>query len=78
MRMAIGLAGALAATALLAMPAAGNAQEWCGYHQKAGARVHCGYSSRQVCQPALSGKSDAKKEKKTTTAVVCKPDPSVG
>jgi hypothetical protein len=77
MRMPIGLAAALAVAALLAMPATANAQEWCGYHQKAGARVHCGYSSRQVCEQALSGKTD-KKEKKASTAVVCRPDPSVG
>jgi hypothetical protein len=76
MRMPIGLAAALAVAALLAMPAA-SAQEWCGFHQKAGARVHCGYSSRQVCEEALTGKAD-KKEKKASTVVVCKPDPSVG
>lgn len=75
-----GLAGALAFGGILALSAPVHAQEWCGYQQRTGARVHCGYSSRQVCEQALSGKTEKtdKKTKKTDATVICKPDPSVG
>lgn len=34
-----------------------NAEEWCGFHEKAGSRVQCGYSSEAECHRAL-GKDD--------------------
>jgi hypothetical protein len=61
------LAGALAFTASVA-----GAQDWCGFHQKAGARVHCGYSSLQYCKRALTDK------KKGDKGVTCLPDPASG
>jgi len=73
MRILTGLLGGLALTGLLAAPAA--AQDWCGFHQKAHSRVHCGYSSLQQCKQALSDKTDKKDADKTVT---CLPDPASG
>jgi len=61
------LAGALAFTAGVA-----SAQDWCGFHQKAGSRVHCGYSSLQHCKRALTDK------KKGDKGITCLPDPASG
>ena len=60
---------------LIAPPAA--AQDWCGFRQKAGARVQCGYSSLQKCEQALSDQGADKKDAAATT-VTCVPDPSSG
>lgn len=54
MRVLLGLAvaGLLAGSIL---PAA--AENWCGFHQKANARVHCGFSSLAECKQALGAKA---------------------
>jgi len=42
--------------------------EWCGFHDKAGAEVSCGYSNVEDCKKALGNDKDA----------VCVPDPAFG
>jgi hypothetical protein len=75
MRFATWLAGgvlvlALTTVAALAAPAASTSpdgtSEWCGFHDKAGAEVTCGYSSAEDCKKALGNDQDA----------VCMPDPA--
>ena len=39
--------------------------EWCGFHDKSGARVRCGFVTQQDCEKALDDAKDA----------VCMPDP---
>jgi hypothetical protein len=73
MRILTGLLGGLALAGLLAAPAA--AQDWCGFQQKAHARVQCGYSSLQQCKQALTDKAEKKSADKTVT---CLPDPASG
>ncbi len=62
MRLLFGLliAGSFAA----ALPA--QADEWCGFLDKAHASVHCGYSSLAQCKQSLGDKKEA----------VCIPSPS--
>jgi hypothetical protein len=64
MRILLGLAvaGLLAGSILPA-----QAENWCGFHQKANARVRCGFSSLAECKQAL-GPNDKD--------VTCMPDPS--
>jgi len=63
---AAGFAGCLTIlAALTASTAPAGAEEWCGFKDKAGARIHCGYSSLQECKE-LTGKKNA----------VCMPDPA--
>ena len=63
---AVGVAGCLMTIgALAASSAPARAQEWCGFKDKQGAQVRCGYSSLQECKE-LTGKKDS----------VCMPDPS--
>jgi hypothetical protein len=50
------------APALLAF----NAAYWCGFLDKAGAQVRCGFVSQQDCEKALGDAKDA----------VCMPDPA--
>lgn len=66
---------ALAPAALLAFnaaaaqsnpPPAGAAAHWCGFLDKAGSRVRCGFVSQQDCEKALGDAKDA----------VCMPDPA--
>jgi len=64
------LLGGLALAGLLATPAA--AADWCGFQQKAGSRVQCGFSSLQQCKQALSDKKNGDK------GVTCLPDPASG
>jgi hypothetical protein len=52
---------------LTAPTAPAHAEKWCGFHQKAGSQVRCGYSSQQNCQHALDD---------TAKDVTCEPDPS--
>jgi hypothetical protein len=73
MRIWTGLLGGLALAGALAQPAA--ATDWCGFHQKAHARVRCGYSGLQQCKQALGDKADKKGDGKTVT---CLPDPASG
>lgn len=47
-----------------AASAPARADEWCGFKDKQGAQVHCGYSSLQECKE-LTGAKDS----------VCMPDP---
>ena len=42
-----------------------GATEWCGFHDKSGARVRCGFVSKSDCLHALDDSKDA----------VCMPDP---
>ena len=61
--IALGLVSALGATAFAATgapagtAAASNAPssgpEWCGFQDKAGSRVRCGYSSESDCKQAV-------------------------
>jgi len=62
---------AIAAVLALSGPTA-SAQDWCGFHQKAGSRVKCGFSSLQQCKQALANKKTGDK------AVTCMPDPAFG
>ena len=73
MRIWTGLLVGLAIAAVLALsgPTA-SAQDWCGFHQKAGSRVKCGFSSLQQCKQALANKKTGDK------AVTCMPDPAFG
>ncbi|HEY2757127.1 MAG TPA: hypothetical protein VGJ01_15490 [Pseudolabrys sp.] len=76
MRFATWLAGGALAlgltTAAFADDAASsppdNASQYCGFHDKAGAEVQCGYSNVQDCEKALDNDKDA----------VCVPDPAFG
>jgi hypothetical protein len=72
MRMWTGLVGGLAIAGMLAFAAPANAENWCGFHQKANARVRCGYSSLQECKQALADKKNGDK------SVTCMPDPANG
>ena len=67
MRLTIGFAGLslILASTLAVSAAPATAQEWCGFKDKAGAQVHCGYSSAAECKQLLPGKN-----------TVCMPDPS--
>jgi hypothetical protein len=47
-----------------------GAEGWCGFHRKAGAQVHCGYSTQQACKQALADKKNGDKD------VTCMPDPA--
>jgi hypothetical protein len=58
----LSLAGA---GALAASTAPVRAEEWCGFHDKAGAQVRCGYSSLDECKHKLGDKN-----------TVCLPSPS--
>jgi Protein of unknown function (DUF3551) len=71
MRIWTGLLGALAIVGVLALsgPTA-SAQDWCGFHQKAGSQVKCGFSSLQQCKQALADKKTGDK------SVTCLPDPA--
>lgn len=73
MRIWTGLLGGLVIAGALALsgPMA-SAQDWCGFHQKAGSRVKCGFSSLQQCKQALAHKKDGDK------GVTCLPDPAFG
>ncbi len=61
MRHTIALAALLA---LIAVSTA-RAEEWCGFIDKEGAPVHCGYSSLEQCKQSTGDKKDA----------YCMPDP---
>ncbi len=50
---------------LAASTAPASAAEWCGFHDKAGAKLRCGYSSLDECKQQLSDKN-----------AVCMPSPS--
>ena len=67
MRILLGLAvaGLLAGSICSA-----QAQEWCGFLDKANSRVRCGFSSIEQCKQALGDKKGAKK------SAVCMPSPS--
>jgi hypothetical protein len=58
---------AIAAVACLAATMSpARADEWCGFIDKAGAPVRCGFSSLTECKQALGDKKDA----------YCMPDPT--
>src|SRR5262245_49080971 len=67
--LALSLMTVAAFAAPASSPAASSANgtsEWCGFHDKAGAQVTCGYSNLDDCKKALGGNKDA----------VCMPDPA--
>jgi hypothetical protein len=69
--------GVLAIAGALALPSgAASAQDWCGFHQKNGSQVRCGYSSLQQCKQALIDKAD--KKDGDDKGVTCVPDPASG
>jgi hypothetical protein len=73
MRVWTGLLGGLAIAGALALSApTASAQDWCGFHQKAGSQVKCGFSNLQQCKQALSDKKSGDK------GVTCVPDPAFG
>ena len=81
MQIRTGLLVGLAIAGAVALSAPANAQDWCGFLDKANAQVKCGYSSLQQCQQALGEKSSDKKDgdkKGSADAAVCLPDPSSG
>ena len=53
------LLGLVAAGLLAGSLASANAQEWCGFLDKAHARVRCGFTSVKDCKEALGHKKDA-------------------
>lgn len=63
MRVLLAVAAAVYLTATMS---AARADEWCGFIDKAGAQVRCGFSSRTECKQALGDKKDA----------YCLPDPT--
>ena len=78
MRIFLKLAAGLALAGLVALPAApASASDWCGFRQKAHSRVHCGYSSLQVCKAKLADKKPTDK-KTRDKPVICMPDPANG
>ncbi|HZQ13016.1 MAG TPA: hypothetical protein VFB31_09435 [Pseudolabrys sp.] len=82
MRIWTGLAGALSIAAASALPGAAQAQDWCGFHQKAHSQVQCGYSSLRECRQALADKADDKtradKKDGGGGGAICLPDPASG
>lgn len=77
MRILRGLAGGLVIAAALALTATGaDATDWCGFHQNAGSRVRCGYSSLEQCKRALASKTGDKKA--ADKGMTCLPDPASG
>ncbi len=72
MRILTALILALGLMGMLAWQAPARAGEWCGFHQKAHARVRCGYSTLDTCKRALADKKGADK------SVTCMPDPARG
>ena len=60
------LLGFLVAGSLLATLVPVHAGEWCGFVDKSGSRVRCGFSSLAECKHTLGDKKDA----------VCMPSPS--
>jgi hypothetical protein len=76
MRFVTWLAGGTLALGLTTMafaddaapPPPDSAPHWCGFHDKAGANVSCGYSKFEDCKKALGDGKDA----------VCVPDPAFG
>jgi hypothetical protein len=73
MRILTELAGGLAIAGALALAApSAQAENWCGFQQKAHSRVRCGYSSLQECKQALADKKDGDK------GVICVPDSASG
>ncbi len=63
---ALGLAWGLTLIGTLAASTApAGAAEWCGFHDKAGAKLRCGYSSLDECKQQLNDKDG-----------VCIPSPS--
>jgi hypothetical protein len=78
MRIFTGLAGGLVLAGALAFTAtAASAADWCGFHQKQGSRVRCGYSSLEHCKQALSDKKTGDK-KDADKGITCLPDPASG
>ncbi len=67
MRLIIPLAALLA---LSFASTSASAEEWCGFQDKAGAVVRCGYSSLEECKQKLENKTKDAKD------IVCMPSPS--
>jgi hypothetical protein len=55
--LTLGSAAALAASSDTASTTAASASgpAWCGFHNKAGDRVRCGFSSETGCRKAIGG-----------------------
>jgi hypothetical protein len=60
------LPGLMVAAILAASISSACAEEWCGFQDKAGSRVRCGFSSMAECKQAVGDGKDA----------VCMPSPS--
>jgi hypothetical protein len=57
--LALGLTGSAGALAQTAAPQSAPPKasvSWCGFHDKAGARVRCGFSSHSDCKQTLGDK----------------------
>ncbi len=61
------LLGLIVAGLMAGSLSSAQAAEWCGFHQKANARVRCGFSSLAECKQAFGPKAKH---------VTCVPDPS--
>ncbi len=77
MQIWMGLAGGLAIAGAVALSKPADAQDWCGFHEKAHSQVHCGYSSLQKCKQALTDTKDGNKKAGDKT-MICLPDPTSG
>ncbi|HET7850948.1 MAG TPA: hypothetical protein VFL51_18020 [Pseudolabrys sp.] len=73
MRLIIPLAALLA---LCFASTSASAAEWCGFHEKAGAVVRCGYSSLQECKQLLGDAEKKNDRSKKDRDIVCMPSPS--
>ena len=61
----ITLAASLCGIAALTLPVAtAHAEDYCGFKDHKGARIHCGYSSMTECRQSIGGKD-----------TICMPDP---
>lgn len=68
--VSLAVLGIVSATGVLvtgvraATAAPAGAEEWCGFHDKTGSRVRCGYTSQSGCKQKVAGKDP-----------VCMPNP---
>jgi hypothetical protein len=60
--LSLAVIGAIGVVTTITVPA--HAEDWCGFHDKTGSRVRCGYTSLDECKQNVTGKN-----------AVCMPNP---